>query len=54
MAMKRVCSFALLSLAAGCSDQSFSFGGHPDLYWWTDHESGDVSDWNGKVDPGGW
>ncbi len=53
MAMKRVCSFALLSLAAGCGDRSFSFGDHPDLYWWTDHESGDVSDWTGKGNPGG-
>jgi hypothetical protein len=44
---------ALLGALTGCSDQSFSFGNHPDVYWWTDHESGDLSDWTGSVAPGG-
>lgn len=41
------------SLVAACGDSSFSFGNHPDVIWWTDHESGDLSDWTGSVAPGG-
>ncbi len=41
------------ALVTGCGDSSFSFGNHPDVIWWTDHESGDLSDWRGSVAPGG-
>jgi hypothetical protein len=41
------------ALIAGCGDAAFSFGNHPDVIWWTDHESGDLSDWTGSVAPGG-
>ena len=41
------------ALLAGCSDSSFTFGNHPDVTWWTDHESGDLSDWTGSTAPGG-
>jgi Polysaccharide lyase len=45
---------ALASLAtSGCSDRSMWFGDHPDVTWWNDHESGDLSGWTGGVSPGG-
>lgn len=30
-----------------------SFGDHPDFIWWTDHETGNLSDWTGGASPGG-
>jgi hypothetical protein len=57
MAMTRrgltfACMFLVAALAA-CGDTSFSFGQHPDVTWWTDHETGNLSDWTGSVAPGG-
>jgi hypothetical protein len=43
----------LLTLLAGCSDQALYFGDDPRLLWWTDHETGDLSDWLGKSPRGG-
>jgi hypothetical protein len=44
----------LASLAAsGCGERSMSFGDDPDVIWWNDHESGDLSGWTGGVAPGG-
>ena len=41
------------TLLVGCTDQSLHFGEDPRLLWWTDHETGDLSDWLGKSEPGG-
>ncbi len=53
MAVTRTMAALAFALLTGCSDSSFSFGSHPDIIWWTDHESGDLSDWTGSVPPGG-
>lgn len=45
---------AAIVLALGCSDRSLSFGDNPSLLWWTDHETGDLSDWLGKSGDGGY
>jgi hypothetical protein len=37
----------------GCAPRSMSFGDDPDVIWWNDHESGDLSGWTGGVSPGG-
>jgi hypothetical protein len=37
----------------GCGNRSLSFGDDPDVMWWNDHESGDLSGWIGGVSPGG-
>jgi hypothetical protein len=42
-----------LLMPLGCTDQSLHFGDDPKLLWWTDHESGDLSDWLGKSQRGG-
>lgn len=31
--------------AIGCSSPAVDLGADPDIVWWTDHESGDTSDW---------
>jgi hypothetical protein len=36
-------AFSVVLLAAGCSP--VSLGPDPDFVWWTDNESGDLSDW---------
>jgi hypothetical protein len=46
-------AMAALLLSSGCGDTSFSFGNHPDVTWWTDHETGDLSDWKESTPPGG-
>lgn len=51
--MKTLRAFALGCLALGCSEPELSFGEDPRLLWWSDHESGDVSDWLGKGGQGG-
>ena len=33
--------------------EHLSFGDHPDVIWWTDHETADVSGWTGNRTPGG-
>ena len=46
--------FALACLApVGCSGRSMSFGDDPDVLWWTDHESENLSGWTGGVGPDG-
>jgi hypothetical protein len=37
----------------GCGNRSLSFGDDPDVLWWNDHESGDLSGWTGGAAPGG-
>jgi hypothetical protein len=56
MAVKlaRACSLTAIALALGCSDRSLSFGDNPNVLWWTDHETGDLSDWLGKTADGGY
>ena len=45
---------AFASLAtSGCGDRSLWFGDDPDVLWWNDHESGDLSGWTGGAAPGG-
>ncbi|HWZ87645.1 MAG TPA: hypothetical protein VNW92_02310 [Polyangiaceae bacterium] len=45
---------AAVALALGCSNRSLSFGDDPGVLWWTDHETGDLSDWLGKSAAGGY
>src|SRR5260370_42678015 len=56
MALKLVWSSYLLTvaLALGCNNRSLSFGDDPGVLWWTDHETGDLSDWLGKSAAGGY
>lgn len=42
-------SFLLL----GCTEDALFLGDDPRLLWWTDHESGDLSDWVSKTGQGG-
>jgi hypothetical protein len=42
-----------IALTLGCSGRSLSFGDEPQVLWWTDHETGDLSDWIGKSGGGG-
>jgi hypothetical protein len=57
MALIRTAAFLVAALAgallAGCTDAAFSLGDRSDIIWWTDHETGDLSDWTGSVPPGG-
>lgn len=57
MAVARALSaltFATLGFAAaGCGDSSLTFGTDPDFIWWTDHETGDLSEWTGGAPAGG-
>ena len=43
----------LVTGMAACGDRDLSFGDHPDVIWWTDHETADVSGWTGNPRPGG-
>jgi Polysaccharide lyase len=36
---------ALASVSGACTDAPADLGSDPDFLWWTDHESGDLSDW---------
>jgi len=47
------CLFTLLGSLAGCTDEALHFGDDPRLLWGTDHETGDLSDWLGKSQQGG-
>ncbi|MGC4086951.1 MAG: heparin lyase I family protein [Polyangiaceae bacterium] len=51
MTALRVGLLAAALTACGCSSDPVFLGQNPDIVWWTDHESGDFSDWNqgGKV-----
>jgi hypothetical protein len=56
VALKPASIFGLLALVmplAGCTEHSLQFGDDPRLLWWTDHETGDFSDWLGKSQQGG-
>jgi hypothetical protein len=56
MALNTTTLFRLLlalALLAGCADRSVYFGDDPRILWWTDHETGDLSDWLGKSQQGG-
>jgi hypothetical protein len=53
MAMKLVAIASAASLLFGCTQDPILLGDDPRLLWWTDHESGDVSDWVGKAEHGG-
>jgi hypothetical protein len=53
MALKRLASASAVSLLLGCSGDPLFLGDDPKLLWWTDHETGDVSDWLGKSEQGG-
>lgn len=40
-------------LLVGCTEQALSFGNDPRFLWWTDHETGDTSDWLAQGGHGG-
>jgi len=42
---RRGITLALVALVAGCTTDPIYLGPDPDFVWWTDHESGDLSDW---------
>lgn len=53
--MKMACALRLLvviAAATGCGEPGFSFGDHPDFYWWTDHESPTSRRWTDGPKPG--
>ncbi|HVZ71551.1 MAG TPA: heparin lyase I family protein [Polyangia bacterium] len=43
---------ALATTVGACSDAPLSLGADPDFLWWSDHESGDLSDWTRTSDTG--
>ncbi len=47
--------FAALApvLLVGCTDRALSFGDNADYYFWSDHETGDTSDWTDRGPHGG-
>lgn len=51
--MKTLLTLGLACLLFGCTDQAVSFGDDPRLLWWTDHETGDTSEWVNKSGAGG-
>jgi hypothetical protein len=51
--MRKPLALVLSFLALGCSEPELAFGEDPRILWWTDHESGDVSDWLAKGGQGG-
>lgn len=44
---------SVAALLCGCGEPQLRFGEDPRLLWWTDHETGDLSDWLGKSGDGG-
>jgi hypothetical protein len=53
MALRSLLAASAACLLFGCSEDSLYLGEDPRLLWWTDHESGDLSDWVGKSGQGG-
>lgn len=53
MALKLLSTASVVLLLLGCNDDALLLGDDPRFVWWTDHESGDLSDWLGKNEPGG-
>jgi hypothetical protein len=53
VALKLLLTAIFSSLLSGCTEDALLLGDDPRLSWWTDHESGDVSDWVGKSPNGG-
>jgi len=53
LAVKRLFRIAAASFLLGCSEEPLSLGNDPRLLWWTDHETGDLSEWSGKSGQGG-
>jgi hypothetical protein len=43
--MSKLWALALCCFLVGCSEPELSFGQDPRILWWSDHETGDVSDW---------
>jgi len=43
-----VAALAAGEVAAGCAPSPVDLGADPDILWWTDHESGDLSDWQSR------
>lgn len=53
MALKLLLAVGAAGFLAGCTDDPLRLGDDPKLLWWTDHETGDLSDWVGKTGRGG-
>jgi hypothetical protein len=53
MALRLFSLASAVFLLAGCTEEALFLGDDPKFSWWTDHESGDVSDWVGKSEEGG-
>jgi hypothetical protein len=53
MALRTLTLLCMFCALLGCTDQTQSFGDDPRLLWWTDHETGNLSDWLDKSPPGG-
>jgi hypothetical protein len=53
MAMRTLLVLSLAGALLGCTDHTLSFGDDPRVLWWTDHETGDVSEWLEKGPQGG-
>jgi hypothetical protein len=49
-----VAALALSCALAGCSDAPVNLGNNPDVIWWTDHETGDTSDWSRNAEGTTW
>jgi hypothetical protein len=52
-AASRASLLLLAAAVSACTDSSLHFGEDPRFLWWTDHETGDLSDWLGKSQQGG-
>jgi len=53
MAMKLLSAVSAVTLLFGCTEDPLVLGDDPRMLWWTDHETGDLSDWLGKTEQGG-
>jgi hypothetical protein len=53
LALKLLLAASASCLLLGCGEDALFLGDDPRLLWWTDHESGDLSDWVGKTGSGG-
>ncbi|HEY5377533.1 MAG TPA: hypothetical protein VIK01_27830 [Polyangiaceae bacterium] len=53
MKTQALLGLALALLACGCAERTLAFGDDARMLWWTDHETGDFSEWLGKGGQGG-